>query len=97
MKINMRESPGNGNLDGEISFLLISGEQKQIFRSGWRVIRFRGMDRNVMKLECIHALIQIRLKELMSILNKQVQEGIIVVPSGSRVKIFPLEASWSIE
>lgn len=92
MRIDLWTSNGNGNVEGEIVFQLVSGEDRQIFRRTWTVINTTRFQKE-QRLECLKALIEIRLKELMKYLEKQVDQGIINVNG----ELKPLRDDWRIE
>lgn len=97
MKIDLWVSPGNGNVEGEILFYLVSGDKKQAFKGTWTVINrggYREGKPEDMKRECLNCLIEIRLKELMRYLNKQLEQGVFN-PSGTM--LLPLDRGWRIE
>ena len=93
MKIDMWLSHGNDNLEGEISFFLISGAHEQLFKRSWTVINTPGSNLKDMQKECLRCLTEIRLKELMQYLYRQLEENVIVTHNAT----YPLEYNWRIE
>lgn len=95
MRIDIWGSGGNGNVEGEILFYLVDGKKKQAFKRTWTVINPGTYSTyEDMKKECLDCLINIRLKELMAYLNKQLEQKVIN-PTG--MKLEPLSADWRIE
>ena len=93
MKIDMWLSHGNDNLEGVISFVLVSGKHRQLFKRSWTVINYRPNSLESMKKEMIRCLFDVRLKELLTYLYKQIDDQ--VVSDGQ--KLYPLDPNWSIE
>ena len=93
MKIDMWISHRNDNLEGVIAFILVSGKHKQLFKSSCTVINTGTTTLESMEKEMLHCLLNIRLKELLTYLYRQIDDKVV----SDGVKLYPLDPDWRIE
>jgi len=93
MKIDMWLSHGNDNLEGVIAFVLVSGTHRQLFKRSYTVVNNSFTTLEGMKKEMLHCLFDIRLKELLTYLYRQIDDKVV----SDGVKLYPLDPDWRIE